>query len=97
MSYQIMSGEVAVPTAAEDATMFTPNNPDSTPNIRFSNYAATDAKIYYLNSAGLEIGCMTLRAGRDIVLHKRRTYHKFWAEGSDVRAVPVIVTATTVG
>jgi len=34
MSYQIMSGEVAVPTAAEDATMFTPNNPDSTPNIR---------------------------------------------------------------
>jgi hypothetical protein len=89
MSLQLYNSEIDVPTTAAGALLFTENIPDETPNIRFSNYGATDTKIYYLNSAGVEIGCVTLRAGADIILHKIRTYHKFWADGADVRAVAV--------
>ena len=97
MSLQLHGDEVAVPTSAATAELFTANNPDETPNIRFSNYGAADAIIYYLNSADVQIGCITIRAGSDMILHKRRTYHKFWASAADVKAVPVMVMGIQVG
>jgi|ETNmetMinimDraft_3_1059899.scaffolds.fasta_scaffold170254_1 hypothetical protein len=88
---QLQGDEVACPTSAGTASGFTDNNPDETLTMRFSNYGAADATIHYLNSAGVQIGMMTLRAGADIMLHKRRTYHKFYASSADVKAVPVLV------
>ena len=90
-SLQLHGDEVACPTSSGTASGFTDNNPDETLNIRFSNYGSSDATIHYLNSGGVQIGSMTLRAGSDILIHKRRTYHKFYASSADVKAVPVLV------
>ena len=90
-SLQLHGDEVACPTSSGTASGFTDNNPDETLNIRFSNYGSSDATIHYLNSSGVQIGSMTLRAGSDILIHKRRTYHKFYASSADVKAVPVLV------
>lgn len=61
---QLQGDEVACPTSAGTASGFTDNNPDETLTMRFSNYGAADATIHYLNSAGVQIGMMTLRAGQ---------------------------------
>jgi hypothetical protein len=90
-SLELHGDEVALPTSSGTASMLTDNNPDETLNIRFSNYGSSNATIYYLNSGGVQIGSMTLRAGADILLHKRRTYHKFYASSADVKAIPVLV------
>ena len=71
-SLQLHGDEVACPTSSGTASGFTDNNPDETLNIRFSNYGSSDATIHYLNSGGVQIGSMTLRAGSDILIHKRR-------------------------
>ena len=88
---ELHGDEVACPTTAGTASIFTENNPDETRHIRFSNYGSSDTVIYYLNSSGVQIGKITLRAGADLLIHKRRTYHKFYASTADVKAVPVLV------
>ena len=90
-SLQLQSDEVACPTSAATASPFTPNTPDEAPHLRFSNYGATDETIFYLNSGGLQIGSMKLRAGESILLHKRRTYHKFYASNETIEVVSVLI------
>ena len=86
-SLELHGDEVACPTSSGTATSFTDNTPDETLNIRFSNTGASDATIHYLNSGGVQIGSITLQAGASLLLHKRRTYHKFYASSADVKAV----------
>jgi len=50
-----------------------------------------NATIHYLNSGGVQIGSITLIAGASLLLHKRRTYHKFYATSADVKAVPCAI------
>jgi len=90
-SLQLQGDEVACPTTAETASQFTENTPDEAPHVRFSNYGATDETIYYLNSANVQIGSIKLRAGESILLHKRRTYHKFYASNANVTAVVCMI------
>ena len=90
-SLQLWDDEVACPITAETASSFTDNTPDEAPHIRFSNYSATNETIYYLNSGGVQIGCIKLRAGESLLLHKRRTYHKFYASSAEVVGVPVMI------
>ena len=90
-SLQLHGDEAACPTTAGTASPFTDNTPDAAPHIRFSNYGATDETIYYLNSSGLQLGSMKLRAGESILLHKRRTYHKFYASSADVCYVVCLI------
>ena len=90
-SLQLQSDEEACPTSAATASQFTPNTPDEAPHLRFSNYGETDETIFYLNSGGLQIGSMKLRAGESLLLHKRRTYHKFYASSAEVFGVSVFV------
>ncbi len=90
-SLQLWGDEVACPTTVATATQFTDNTPDEAPHIRFNNYSDTDETIYYLNSGDVQIGCIKLRAGEALLLHKRRTYHKFYASSNEVVACPVLV------
>ena len=90
-SLELHGDEVACPTSAGTATIFTDNTPDETSHLRFSNHGDTTATLYYLNSAGVQIGSVAIMAGGEMLIHKRRTYHKFYASSADVKAVPVLV------
>jgi|TARA_B100000959_G_scaffold44690_1_gene45159 hypothetical protein len=90
-SLELHGDEVACPTSSGTATSFTDNTPDETLNLRFTNYGDANATIHYLNSGGVQIGSITLIAGASLLLHKRRTYHKFYATSADVKAVPCAI------
>jgi hypothetical protein len=90
-SLQLYGDEVACGTTVATASPFTDNTPDEAPSVRFSNYGATDETIYYLNSGDAQIGCIKLRAGESLLLHKRRTYHKFYASSAEIFGVAVFV------
>jgi len=90
-SLQLHGDEAACPTTVATASPFTDNTPDEAPHVRFSNYGDTVETIYYLNSADVQLGSMKLRAGESILLHKRRTYHKFYASSDDVCYVSVLI------